>query len=579
MPITPDFFPDEQLLQWLPGETLFSLLSRQHLLSGVPLASRTSERFFGRSRAGYQHDFPSHLASFVERTSGQLGGLRSVALDHTSLSFYRAFISSLECRQAIESMAGDNVAHLKLRLGILTSRFRAHHPLKACPTCMAEDMQLTGWAYWHMAHQHPGVWTCTKHSQPLLASKLKATGVRRFQWSLPRSIELDDAHSFTSSDALERFNRLSQLIGTMVDLGTDEPFSVSSFYLAYRNVMKSRGWLTMSGNLRMKVIIPEFLEFVRPLRCVDELKGLPQTSSEASDMLGRVLRPPRSGTHPLRHLVMIDWLFDDASMFQQAINEHQPADNPLRSAVAIRLEDPRKGELRRLLLDDMSSVRAAAKTLRIDTQTALLWAKQSGLAVSKRPQKLSDDVRLFVETALRRGTNKSDIQRQTGLSASTVNRLLLADPALHLAWSQARMDGARQEARSAWKALLDAGSDQGIKWMRSLEPRAYAWLYRNDRAWLDAHRPMALTNSQRVRKPAVDWDARDIKLSAEVSAVSLKWMTENNVRRIFFWQLYQAIPELKAKRSALHRLPLTRKAIDIALKAEPKGEGNLWGTD
>lgn len=60
---------------------------------------------------------------------------------------------------------------------------------------------------------------------------------------------------------------------------------------------------------------------------------------------------------------MIDWLFDDASMFQQAINEHQPADNPLRSAVAIRLEDPRKGELRRLLLDDMSSVRAAAKTL------------------------------------------------------------------------------------------------------------------------------------------------------------------------------------------------------------------------
>ena len=56
-------------------------------------------------------------------------------------------------------------------------------------------------------------------------------------------------------------------------------------------------------------------------------------------------------------------------------------------------------------------------------------------------------------------------------------------------------------------------------------------------------------------------------------------MTENNVRRIFFWQLYQAIPELKAKRSALHRLPLTRKAIDIALKAKPKGEGNLWGPD
>lgn len=576
---TPDLFSDDQLLQWLPGETLFSLLSRQHLLSGAPLASRTSERFFGRSRAGYQHDFPSHLASLVERTSGQLGDLRSVALDHTSLSFYRSFISSLDCRQAIESMAGDNVAHLKLRLGILTSRFRAHHPLKACPTCMTEDMQLTGWAYWHMAHQHPGVWACTKHSQPLLASKFKATGVQRFQWNLPRSNELCAAHSFTSEGELERLNRLSKLIGSMVDIGTDEPFLVSSFYLAYRSVLKSRGWMTMSGNLRMKVIVPEFLEFVRPLRCVDELKGLPQSSSEASDMLGRVLRPPRSGTHPLRHLVMIDWLFGDASMFRHAIDEDSPADNQLHSAVAIRLEDPRKGELRRLMLEDKSSVRAVAKTLRIDTQTALLWAEQMGLVVSKRPQKLFDDVRLFVETALRCGTDKSDIQRQTGLSASTVNRLLLADPALHQAWSQARMDVARQEARSAWQALLDAGSDQGIKWMRSLEPRAYTWLYRNDRDWLDTHRPKALTNSQRNSKPAVDWDARDIKISAEVRAVSLKWMTENNVRRIFFWQLYQAIPELKAKRSALHRLPLTRKAIDIALKAKPKGEGNLWGPD
>lgn len=577
MSITPDFFPDEQLLQWLPGEMLFSLLSRQHLLSGASLALRTSERFFGRAREGSQHDFPSHLAYFVERTGGQLGDVRSVALEHTLLSYYRAFISPVECSQAIERMAGDSVAHLKLRLGILTSRFRAHHPLKACPICMKEDMQLTGWAYWHVEHQHPGVWTCTKHSQPLLVSSLKATGVQRFQWNLPHSNELYATHSFTSPDELERLNRLSKLIGSMVDIGTDEAFSVSTFYLTYRNALKSRGWLTMSGNLRMKAIVPDFLEFVKPLRCVDELKGLPKCISEANDMLGRMLRPPRSGTHPLRHLVMIDWLFGDPSIFQRSICKQHPVDNPLRYAVAIRHEDPRKRELRRLMVDEKRSVRATAKTLGIDTQTALLWAEKLGLPVPKRPKKLSDEVRLFIEAALRSGTEKTDIQRQTGLSASTVNRLLLADPALHQAWGKYRMEGARQEARSAWLALLDSGADEGIKWMRFLEPRAYAWLYRNDRAWLDAHRPGTLTHSQSARKSAVDWDARDTELSAEVRAVSLKWAIENNARRIFFWQLYQAIPELKAKRSALNRLPLTRKAIDIALKAAPMEKVNLLG--
>jgi hypothetical protein len=47
-------------------------------------------------------------------------------------------------------MEGDTLAHFKLRLGILTSRFRANHPLKACVVCMAADRNRFGWAYWHL---------------------------------------------------------------------------------------------------------------------------------------------------------------------------------------------------------------------------------------------------------------------------------------------------------------------------------------------------------------------------------------------------------------------------------------------
>ncbi|WP_159918219.1 TniQ family protein [Pantoea sp. 18069] len=275
MPITPDLFPDFLLLNWLPDETLFSLVSRQHLLSGEVIASRTSERFFGGSRAGAQHDFPNRLATFVERTGGRLGGLQEVGLHRTLLNFYSAFITSQECAHAIECMAGDSVAHLKLRLGILTSRFRAHHPLKACPVCMEEDASSTGWAYWHLQHQYPGVWVCTKHAQPLLSSALKATGVQRFQWILPRQHELCDERTASQGDDLSgRLFRLAALVETLVQRGAREPLPMPQLYRMYRYAMLQRGWLTAAGSLRMNVIAKEFLEHIRPLRIVAEFAGL-----------------------------------------------------------------------------------------------------------------------------------------------------------------------------------------------------------------------------------------------------------------------------------------------------------------
>jgi len=194
-------FPQYQLLSWLPDETFFSLVSRHHSLWGHTTAAKTCELIFGRPRAGTHHDLPNSLQVFVDRVGEAAGDARTIAREHTLLSYYQAFLGAKAVDDVISSMAGPDVSHLKLRLGILTSRFRANHPLKACPSCMAEDAQTYGWAYWHLQHQYPGVWVCASHRVPLLQSSLKATGVQRFQWLLPNGGELqpvpmDGTHTF-----------------------------------------------------------------------------------------------------------------------------------------------------------------------------------------------------------------------------------------------------------------------------------------------------------------------------------------------------------------------------------------------
>jgi hypothetical protein len=141
---TDDLFAKPAFLAWLPGETLFSLVSRHHCFSGHALSGSTCQQFFGHSRSGSQHDLPSRLAQFVERTDGCFGNVEQIPKIHTLLAYYGAFVPQAELQNAIACMAGDSVAHLKLRLGILTSRFRANHPLKSCEACMAEDRSAFG---------------------------------------------------------------------------------------------------------------------------------------------------------------------------------------------------------------------------------------------------------------------------------------------------------------------------------------------------------------------------------------------------------------------------------------------------
>jgi len=56
--------------QWLPDETLFSLASRHHVVSGNVRPGDTCFQLFGHKRLGSSHDLPARVDEFVRRTAG-----------------------------------------------------------------------------------------------------------------------------------------------------------------------------------------------------------------------------------------------------------------------------------------------------------------------------------------------------------------------------------------------------------------------------------------------------------------------------------------------------------------------------
>jgi len=480
-----------------------------------------------------------------------------------------------ELRHFLTSMAGDSVAHLKLRLGILTSRFRSNHPLKACEACMASDRQVHGWAYWHIEHQYPGVWTCPIHKTLLLESSLKATGVERFLWHLPNARDVQRTSVVEASGESPRsFSGLTELITALVKHGHERPTALADLHVHYRAELGKRGFLTSGGNIRMPALAQSYLDHVLHFRVAWEFEALPATYDDAVSQLGRLLRPPRGGTHLLRHFVLIHWLFDSADAFLSSLNEHRTTRNSSTASIVQlvpppqpSIEDPRHARVIEMI-SQKCSFRKAAAAVGIDVQTAMTWASQAGLSGSRRPKILAGSVREQAIAQLKAGEDKVVVASAAGVSVVTITKLLFSEVGLHRAWTTARQKKARDAAQKKWLMALQDYPGLGIKMLRALQPDVYAWLYRNERTWLDANKPPPFSKPGGSDVPRVAWDERDVNFSSMVRQVALDLDKPDRKHPIKLWEIMQAIPALKAKASALNRLPLTQSAIADVLQGK-----------
>ena len=300
--------------------------------------------------------------------------------------------------------------------------------------------------------------------------------------------------------------------------------------------------------------------------------------SDVERQIGRLLRPMRSGTHPIRHFLMIDWLFGGEKGFLECYAQQNKSLEDERAyeefvLPKISQEIPSQ-KLRELLVDKRLSLRETAKRLGVDITTVMVWAARFDIEVARRPKHLKSELRQALVASLKQGVDKAVAAKQCGISVASVTRVLRTEPGLQIAWHQARFEQAQLGARQAWLALIAQHGELGVKYLRELLPAAYAWLYRNDRAWLNSQ-AIAKVNRKTARTSSVRWDERDLALSSLVEDAALFILKARPGKAIHLWQLYQQIPELKAKLSVLGRLPLTRRSIDRAVRVN-SNPGDLF---
>lgn len=563
-------------LRWLPEETVYSLASRYHRIIGAPAAHVAALRLFGSARRD-RHDLPVGIDRFVERTSGLLGDAESIIREHTILPYYLPLRPQRDGEDAIRSMRGQSLGTLKYRLGILTSRFGAGHPLKTCPQCAAEDRASYGVAYWHLPHQYPGVWLCLRHNAPLQRFGSPGRLPQRFGWELP----VEEATPVIAENRIREDSQVAVVRALAVAAqglaSVPHGFRLEPCHLlaTYHAALDREGLRTSRGGLRLREIAAAYGRYCQPLLALPEFEPAPGDPADHAAQIGRLLRQSRGGTHPLRHLALALWLFGDWERFWSAYNdcasraaaEAVTAPSPVaghgppRSAGAWHPAPPAAFLA---LLEQGTAITTAGRALGVDPSTAMAWAASVGISTRRRPKTISAAAYAALVEALSRGEDKHAIAERFAVSRLTVSRILRREPELLERWSEQRRIALTTAHRARWSELLGQFGHLGVRLVRALDPPVYAWLYRNDRSWLLAQNEV-ITLPAAGNHSRVNWAKRDNDFLLAVRRVLAELSDSCPPGLITLGQVLHCLPQLAAKLKHLNRMPQTRRALEILL--------------
>ncbi|TKR57263.1 hypothetical protein D7I39_03070 [Allopusillimonas ginsengisoli] len=553
------------ITSWLDDETFYSLCCRFHYVFGNALDSKTARQLFDHPQHGTQHDFPSRINIFIERMHGMFGtNAKALIYKHTILRFYLPWRHEQQAQAIVQAMCNGHVGKIKSLLGLPASRMRANHPLRACPVCMQSDKQQHGVSYWHLSHQLPGVWVCPIHACALKVSTMKSNGIGRFLWCLPHEDSFySQAPGFNEEVTVKALKDLSSVAAAIFSLDSSSYIDPLKLASTYRQALEDYALLRGRTQIALKDATDQYLQFTKQLNFAGLDIPLPTSQSQASAQLTKILACPPRSTHPLRHMLLILWLFGNWEQFwgvylqakpcsQTSYQPKPPAQRPI---------DPRISELVSLVQDQSMAVSTAARKIGIAVQTAQRWASSQGIAIRRRPKTPKQNLKLIVHD-LRQGKDKAEVAHRHQVSIQTIYRLLKTDPRLLARWEKQRDEQKVLAVRRAWKSAIRRNPEAILKKLRTLEPGCYTWLYRHDRDWLV--QSVEQIPKHQYEPTGVDWDLRDAQL-VDLISNAVRNLKARGSSRITLQKLYQLEPSLKPYLNKLKRLPRTHLLLEQLL--------------
>lgn len=506
-------------------ELLYSVCARYHKWSHNPTFPHTLFELFGSKTASAIIDFPSRLDALVSNLpEGCVLTAERILDKNTLYPIYRLFLPPKRAKGIEHDMrTEDRGTAISMAIGAMASTVPSPKFLRLCVECLKQDEIDVGESYWHRVHQCPGVFVCPKHKVPLLNSQvLISSRNNKYVLQLPSLALVQPIKNHLSKTDSERAMNIAMDVHWLLTHHVD-PVGTHELLRRYRRLLTRGNWMTARGNVRQSDLILDFQNHYKKIFL--NMFGS-DIESSPENWLSKMVRSARTSTHPIRHILLLQFLNEPISEFlkQSSHNFSHPFGNgpwPCLNAAASHYRD--------FVIDQCKVSRDYKLKIPVGT-----FSCTCGFVYSRRGPDTSEGDRFRIgrikvfgdvfdkaveKIHLGEGCSLRETARRLRVDPKTIKErmkvLEKASPATtNPNVTAAQVDALRASYRKRWLDNRAHHVKLSQTELRRLLPGVFAWLYRNDREWLKEHCP------QRVKRTShsyrVDWASRDGELAAEV---------------------------------------------------------------
>lgn len=513
------FFPDPY-----PEELLYSVIARYQERVMVIDRKAALLDMFGTPNARAVIALPSHLGALVSNLPPRNPYSPEILIkQHTLLPYFAPFLERDQLESIMADMIGERGQAVAGRAGLMASTVKDPATLQFCSRCVETDRAQYGEAFWHRVHQLPGVCCCPHHyGTMLLDSSVSMHNARtRHGFVTLEAVLRSQKDSFKevagqSRPVQEFIARESQCLLTN---WTPSP-GLTTLQERYINALQQRDLALPSGRVRARELAAAIIDyfgrdFLRQCGC-----DMPADSEHTWTL--RMVRHPKGSQHPLKHLLLLNFLGLDADIFLR--NGVRKTEKKYKSWPCLNPAADHYGKL---------VILAASKTYR-HTDGRVYGVFACGCGFSYR---CSLDGNPFTKSRVLTFGNLweqrlRELSQMPDMSLMEAARVLKVDPgtihnhATRLNLSRWMKPGRTKEPpapcldlfmvhRKAWMEHQEENLNTSRTELRHALPGVYAWLYRHDREWLQGHQPELRTKVPdcQIR---VNWAARDDAILSKV---------------------------------------------------------------
>lgn len=554
------------------GELLYSILARYHVRSGNISPKATIEELFGSRSVTAVVDLPANIDSLISNLPiGNNQTSEKLIMENTLYPFYSAFLPPERAKTILQSMKGNSGGSIHNRIGVMASTIEENRYIKVCRECAIESLKTYGELYWGRSHQIPGVIICPKHKTLLYDSKVFIHPYNKHEF-IPATTDnctfneeyiiSPNIETVIGSEFLPKYIHVVDNVDKL--LNHRYPNKPSEwFFSQYKEGLKLMGLANTNGSVRQKELREQFIEYYG-----ESLLEIVQSSINNSDSswLSMMVRKPHKTVHPIRHLLLIQFLGITLEELWNKENGYNPfgkAPFPCLNAGADHYLKP--------IVTNM--------TIRYDSKIKRpvgTFSCSCGFVYARKGPDSSEDDRYKIGRVKEFGEvweSKLKELFQMNLSMREIARRLKVDVntvkkyGQKLGETEAELGNKSKDNlinkdsfRNKWLDLQKQYPEKSKTELRKVNSGLYTWLYRNDREWLNSNSPkkkQITTVNNRV-----DWEKRDVEILELVKTIVDEILNSNDKpERVTISRVGKKVDKLSLLEKHLSKLPRTNEYL------------------